>query len=463
MFEKLMISGGYNIYIGQSVNGGWSLSFHALSSETTEKIANTDWDYVILQEQSVVTNPDNGMYPAVRELNAQVENIGAETILFMTWGRRDGLETAGFPNYESMQAQVAENYQTIGEELGLTIAPVGLVWQYLLDKNPNLRLWDADGSHPSKEGTYLAAAVFYSILTHQSPEGLDYLARISEETAQILQSAAAEAILGNSLESLEIRQSDLEQPKIMKRVDIGGYQLFIHCIGSGTPTVILEAGWNDWSETWSLVQPEVAGSTRVCAYDRVGLGNSSPCSGTRTATIEVDALHTLLGNVGVDGPLIFVGHSWGGVLARLYADRYQEDIAGLVLVDSSHPDMYQRNLEILPPESPEDGESLRFYRDWFFNALDDPTLKADVDLFAAGSLGDLPLVVLTVPQKQRAADFPIELSEKFDQNWVELHQELAQLSATSTHIYVEDSSHFIQHDQPHLVIDVILEMVEELR
>ncbi len=131
-----MIGGGYDIEVEQSTFGGWSLSNHALSSETTDKIANTDWDYVILQEQSVVTKPEIGMYPAIRELNAQVEDIGAETILFMTWGHRDGLESAGYHDYESMQTQIRENYQTIADELVLTIAPVGLAWQNALAENP---------------------------------------------------------------------------------------------------------------------------------------------------------------------------------------------------------------------------------------------------------------------------------------------------------------------------------------
>ncbi len=224
MFEKLMVSGGYEIVVEQSTFGGWSLSNHAFSSETTEKIANSDWDYVILQEQSVVTNPEIGMYPAIRELNAQVDDIGAESILFMTWGRRDGLESTGYPDYESMQTQIRENYQTIAGELDLTIAPVGLAWQYALAENPGLQLWDADGSHPSKEGTYLAAVVFYAVLTRESPEGLDYLAGLTEEMAQILQRLVSESILGNSQGSQESENGDQNQLNIKKRVNFGGYQ-----------------------------------------------------------------------------------------------------------------------------------------------------------------------------------------------------------------------------------------------
>jgi pimeloyl-ACP methyl ester carboxylesterase len=134
----------------------------------------------------------------------------------------------------------------------------------------------------------------------------------------------------------------------------------------------MEAGWNDVGDTWHLVQPEIAELTRVCSYDRAGLGNSEPGPEPRTMLQVANELHTLLQNAGVEGPYILVGHSWGGSLMRLYTDLYQEEVVGLVLVDSSHPDTFQRNLAVLPPESPDDSESLKFYRNWFSSAINDP-------------------------------------------------------------------------------------------
>jgi pimeloyl-ACP methyl ester carboxylesterase len=147
----------------------------------------------------------------------------------------------------------------------------------------------------------------------------------------------------------------------------------------------------------------------------------------------------------------------GGPYMRLYADRYRQDVVGLVLVDSAHPDQFRRQAAVLPPESPDDSESLRFYRDWFTNAPEDPTLNPA--LFEAGSLGDMPLVVLTAPNKERADDFPTELNAKFNEIWLELQKELVQLSSNSTQVISDKSQHFIQRDQPMLVIDAIRQVV----
>jgi hypothetical protein len=195
-FEKLMLSGGYEIEVGQSTSGGWSLSNHLTASETLTKIAGTDWDYIILQEQSSVTNVKNGMFPAIRELHKKISSVGAETVLFMTWGRRDGLPSAGFQDYSAVQAQVAANYLEIGQELGVKVVPVGLAWQVALSQDTSLDLWDADGSHPNKTGSYLAACVFYTVLTGKSPEGLLYTTQLPQETAHFLQRVASDTVHG---------------------------------------------------------------------------------------------------------------------------------------------------------------------------------------------------------------------------------------------------------------------------
>ena len=147
-------------------------------------------------------------------------------------------------------------------------------------------------------------------------------------------------------------------------IDVGDYRLYYECIGTGTPTVILEAGWGDVGETWYLVQPEVAKYTQACAYDRVGLGRSDPGPEPPTSLYAVRDLHALLEGAGIASPYILVGHSLVGMYMLLFADRYPDEVVGLILVDSSHPESFGRSAAVLPPETPGESESLRFYREW---------------------------------------------------------------------------------------------------
>jgi pimeloyl-ACP methyl ester carboxylesterase len=119
-----------------------------------------------------------------------------------------------------------------------------------------------------------------------------------------------------------------------KLVDVGGYRLHIHCTGSGSPTVVVEAGWGDSSAAWGWVQPEVAKTTRICTYDRAGMGWSEASPQPRTAREFAKELHTLLANAKETGPYVLVGHSMGGFTILVYAHDYPEEVSGLVLVDA---------------------------------------------------------------------------------------------------------------------------------
>lgn len=125
-------------------------------------------------------------------------------------------------------------------------------------------------------------------------------------------------------------------------VDVGEHRLHLSCLGQGSPTVVLDGGLGYTSVEWSgWVQPEVAKHTRVCAYDRAGMGWSEPGPGSPNATQTADELHALLQEAGEEGPYVLVGHSIAGLYSRVYADRYPEEVAGMVLVDSSHPDQVE--------------------------------------------------------------------------------------------------------------------------
>ena len=204
MFAELARSGGHEVEVDMSAQGGWTCSDHATSAMTLDKIEQQNWHFVVLQEQSSIPAiADQGneyMYPAIRLLESKISERGAITVLFMAWGRRDGLPSAGYKDFAAMQAQVQAGYMEIGNELDAMVAPVGIAWQNGIAQDPQLGLWQTDGLHPSTEGSYLAACVFYAVIYQQSPEGLTYEAELPEEMAQFLQAIAAETVLENSEE-----------------------------------------------------------------------------------------------------------------------------------------------------------------------------------------------------------------------------------------------------------------------
>ncbi len=128
-------------------------------------------------------------------------------------------------------------------------------------------------------------------------------------------------------------------------VDVGGYRLHIHCQGEsrpGTPTVVLEAPNGEAGLVWAAVQPEVAKFTRVCAYDRAGLGWSERSPKPRTIANITDELAALLAGAGVKPPYVLVGNSIGGLYARAYAHRHPDQVTGMVLVDATHEEQELR-------------------------------------------------------------------------------------------------------------------------
>jgi hypothetical protein len=201
MFTKLTNSGGHNVVTGMAAQGGWTLADHVNSSATMNQITASKWDFVVLQEQSEIPAFEQSrpvtMYPAARTLVSQIAAVGAMPIFFLTWAHRDGLPEYNLQDYQTMQFQIDIGYLGIAQELSVRVAPVGYTWLLAKSQNPQLDLWQADGSHPSVQGTYLAACVFYSVIFHQSPEGLSYQAGLAKETAKIIQNISASTVLDN--------------------------------------------------------------------------------------------------------------------------------------------------------------------------------------------------------------------------------------------------------------------------
>lgn len=254
----------------------------------------------------------------------------------------------------------------------------------------------------------------------------------------------------------------------VNRVDVGGYRLYLQCIGAGSPTVVLEAGLGSPSEVWGPVQPGVARFTRVCAYDRSGVGGSDAGPRPRTSGTIVAALHTLLRHAGVGGPYVLVGHSIGGFHARLYAHRYPREVAGMVLVDASHPDQLARELAALPPYRTGESAALAAVRADLTDVRPDPQegfawAPSAAQVRASGTLGALPLMVLTRGRSPLPPPFPARTAARLEGVWRALQDELTHLSAHSVHVRGTASGHFIQEDQPALVIAAIRQVVDAAR
>jgi pimeloyl-ACP methyl ester carboxylesterase len=279
-------------------------------------------------------------------------------------------------------------------------------------------------------------------------------------------------------------------------VDIGGYKMHIYCTGQGSPTVILDAGMGDSFISWHKVQPEIAKFTRVCSYDRAGLGYSDTSPRPSTSKDFAQELHLLLQNAGITPPYILVGHSMGGFNVRLYASLYRHEagseVAGVVLVDSSHPEQQER----LPPELNDlDATWLReqeFFEftmpfgiprllgfcgndaavravDCNFHSVRESVaeLKAisesAAQTAATGSLGDMPLAVLSHDPDMPQPDLPEDLVKPANDAWQQMQQELAHLSSKGRQVIAKNSGHYIQLDRPDLVIEAVRSLVNQAR
>lgn len=242
-------------------------------------------------------------------------------------------------------------------------------------------------------------------------------------------------------------------------VDVGGHQLYINCAGKGTPAVVLEAGLDSSSDAWKQVKPGVAEFTQVCGYDRAGVGQSEAGPKPRTSQQIVDDLHRLLSNAGVRGPYVLVGHSFGGMNVRLYAAQHPQEVAGVLLVDSLHPDTLSRFQEVL-------GETAWEAIASQFNENDEGVdlVQSSAQVRAAGTLGATPLVVLTAGRRV-APPFATasHIAARLEEVWLELQDDMTGLSSNSTQIIAQRSGHCIQCDEPQLVVDAIRRVVESPR
>jgi len=235
-------------------------------------------------------------------------------------------------------------------------------------------------------------------------------------------------------------------------------------------TVVLESGLGAESSWWDLVQGAVSPFARVVRFDRAGKGLSDPAPVPRTSLDMAADLHTLLERTRIPGPYVLVGQSVGGLNMRVYAARYPDAVAGMVLVDSMHEEQFVTMGPLLPPPFPEEPPVLTGLRQFWTHDWVDPTKNVEGIDFPAScaqgqavtSLGSLPLAVLTADFEHapELSEAPPAFRIAWAKRWWELQTSLARLSSASTHTLVSGSGHFIQRDVPDAVIAAIREIVE---
>lgn len=271
-------------------------------------------------------------------------------------------------------------------------------------------------------------------------------------------------------------------------IDVGGRSLHLHCTGSGSPTVVLEAGAAEGWYTWHFVQESLSKELRVCSYDRAGFGYSDPRSGPRTIAGLNEDLHQLLARAGEKPPFVLAGHSLGGTLAMRYLQRYPEDVAGLVLVDSSlsaaerirPPEMQKLKAELdvkRPKQIAEWKRTGKWPEMWAPAALPQALRREVLQLsasqkwwearYAEGRMADanepdpaqvaVPLIVIAASKSTVPAGWSAENYGKYVSGRLALQKELASRSKDSQYIEAA-TSHHVQIDDPQVVIEAILRL-----
>jgi pimeloyl-ACP methyl ester carboxylesterase len=262
----------------------------------------------------------------------------------------------------------------------------------------------------------------------------------------------AVAAVGGAVETIGLASDRSSYAMPGRLHDVGGHRLHLDCTGSGGPTVVLMSGQGGFSASWARIAPDVADTTRVCAYDRAGQGWSEDAAEPQDGVAAAADVHALLDAAGEDGPYVLVGHSIGGDHAMVYADRYPEQVAGMVLLDATNP--YRTAAGTSHAGSPGPVALLpslarlgigRLLPTSFWSALPEPA-ASQYEAFAASprgwrntvddtatmpallsqaqelsTLGSTPLVVLTAAGPHA------------DQLWADAQNRMAELSTNSSH------------------------------
>lgn len=232
-------------------------------------------------------------------------------------------------------------------------------------------------------------------------------------------------------------------------VELDGFKLFTKSFGDnrGFPTVVMDSGYGDNSSAWDPIIPDIASITKVFVYDRAGLGKSEKSPYPRTSKEIVKELKQLLIKTNITPPYILVGHSFGGVNVRLYSSEFPNDVAGVLLVDSTPEEYVERFLPSMPEEFQE-----AYNKQFIYETTYDEYMESLVLLKQKRHLGSIPLIVISAGKKAHYSPSSQEL-------WHELQRETLSISNNSKFIIAYDSTHYIQNYEPSIIIDGIKQLL----
>ena len=242
-------------------------------------------------------------------------------------------------------------------------------------------------------------------------------------------------------------------------VDVNGAATYIDCRGEGSPTVVLDAGLGTGAAGWGSVLGNSATLARTCTWDRPGLGRSASIGGHDALELAAH-LRATLSVAGEGGPFVVVGHSLGGVYARVFAAVHADEIAGVVLVDPYLPDVRAVDHVAIPAELRDEWIAGVDETNRIIEGTEDLDWEASERALRAGDLGNLPLELLFVEQRYRWEDRFEPYEAELIAAWEDL---VLALSSDARLTIAVNSTHMIQWDRPDLVVDAIRRLVEEAR
>jgi pimeloyl-ACP methyl ester carboxylesterase len=256
------------------------------------------------------------------------------------------------------------------------------------------------------------------------------------------------------------------------RFDIGGRSIRLVCTGTGSPTVVVDAGMGSApveDPGWQGIAAKIALVTRICLHDRAGLGGSDPAAATpRTSVDAADDLHTTLKKARVPGPYLLAGHSIGGLHAQVFAARYPADTAGLVLISSTHPDQMTTWLSLLPAAAPDEEKAITEGRAFLTTMISDPTKNEEKLDFTASAvqarglktLGSKPVVVAThSPRFRMVPGLSEPMAITLETATQAMQKQFLSLSSNARQNIAATAGHGLPHEAPDFVVANILEAV----